>query len=321
MKIFVYRRVVFVVLVALLFSTTPSVTPPAFAINCGAITGGSVTDNGDGNWLLSWNPLADTSDIAYLIVFATSGVGYQSWYNNGDGYTWTWPTTVSPSASTYLISKSSLISFMNTNGIDYVDLSVRKDNPVANCNPLTSLGQVRLLAAPAFTLSSASETTNAASPIAGYTINSTGGAIANYSISPAISNGLSFSTSTGLISGTPTALAATVTYTITATNATGTANATFSLTVNADPAIAAAAAAARLAEIARLASEAESARRAKEQKEITELLSLVPVIAGLSLSLGELTFTFLTREKCVKDGSVRYVKQGTNCAKGYVKKR
>ena len=49
MKIFVYRRVVFVVLAALLFSTTPSVTPPAFAINCGAITGGSVTDNGDGN--------------------------------------------------------------------------------------------------------------------------------------------------------------------------------------------------------------------------------------------------------------------------------
>jgi hypothetical protein len=53
--------------------------------------------------------------------------------------------------------------------------------------------------------SRASETATVGSAIAGYTISSNGGAIASYSISPAIGNGLSFSTTTGLISGRPTA--------------------------------------------------------------------------------------------------------------------
>ena len=67
----------------------------------------------------------------------------------------------------------------------------------------------------------------------GYTISSTGGTIASYSISPAISNtpGLVFSTSTGLISGTPTTAATSFTYTVTATNATNSATRTFAITV------------------------------------------------------------------------------------------
>jgi uncharacterized repeat protein (TIGR02543 family) len=90
------------------------------------------------------------------------------------------------------------------------------------------------LAAPAFTLSIASVSATTGSAITGYTITSTGGAIASYSISPAISNGtLSFNTSTGLLSGTPNTAASATTYTITATNATSTATQTFSLTVNA----------------------------------------------------------------------------------------
>jgi uncharacterized repeat protein (TIGR02543 family) len=90
------------------------------------------------------------------------------------------------------------------------------------------------LAAPAFTLSTASVSATSGSAITSYTISSTGGAIASYSISPAISNGtLSFNTSTGLLSGTPNTAASAVTYTITATNATSTATRTFSLTVNA----------------------------------------------------------------------------------------
>jgi len=90
------------------------------------------------------------------------------------------------------------------------------------------------LAAPAFTLSTASVSATSGSAITSYTISSTGGAIASYSISPGISNGtLSFNTSTGLLSGTPNTAASAVTYTITATNATSAATRTFSLTVNA----------------------------------------------------------------------------------------
>ena len=86
--------------------------------------------------------------------------------------------------------------------------------------------------APAFTLSSASITATTGSAISSYSISSTGGPIASYAISPAVGNGLSFSTSTGLISGTPTSAASVTTYTITATNSTSTATQTFSLTIN-----------------------------------------------------------------------------------------
>jgi uncharacterized repeat protein (TIGR02543 family) len=92
------------------------------------------------------------------------------------------------------------------------------------------------LLAPAFTLSSSSETATAGTAITGYTISSTGGDIASYSISPSIGNGLSFSAVTGRITGTPTAAASLVTYTITARNATSPdATRTFAITVNPAP--------------------------------------------------------------------------------------
>lgn len=87
------------------------------------------------------------------------------------------------------------------------------------------------LAAPAFTLSSASETKTVNNAITGYTVTSSGGAIASYSISPTAPAGLTFSTSTGLLSGTPTSVASATAYTITATNASGSATQTFTLTV------------------------------------------------------------------------------------------
>ncbi len=85
---------------------------------------------------------------------------------------------------------------------------------------------------PSFTLSSSSETATVGQSINGYSISSIGGAIASYSITPAISNGLSFDTSTGLVSGTPENSAESVTYTITGLNETGSATRTFVLVVN-----------------------------------------------------------------------------------------
>jgi hypothetical protein len=88
------------------------------------------------------------------------------------------------------------------------------------------------LAAPAFTLSSSSETRTANIAATGFTISSTGGAIANFAIN-ATPAGMSFSTSTGALTGTPTSVAAATAYTVTATNATGSAIRTFTLTVEA----------------------------------------------------------------------------------------
>lgn len=90
------------------------------------------------------------------------------------------------------------------------------------------------LAAPAFTLSSSSSSeSRVVNTVAtGFTIASTGGAIASYAISETPA-GMSFSTSTGALSGTPTTVAGATTYTITATNGSGSATQTFSFTVTA----------------------------------------------------------------------------------------
>ncbi|MGO8792145.1 MAG: putative Ig domain-containing protein [Terriglobia bacterium] len=61
---------------------------------------------------------------------------------------------------------------------------------------------------------------------------STGGAATSYSVSPALPAGLSLSTNTGVISGTPTAVTATASYTVTASNSAGNTTATLTITVN-----------------------------------------------------------------------------------------
>jgi hypothetical protein len=169
------------------------------------------------------------------------------------------------------------------------------------------------MAAPTMTLSRNSETVNAGTAISGYTVTSTGSP--TYSISPDISvtpaNGISFNTTTGLVSGTPSAGAAAVTYTITATNAGGFVTATYSLTANAAPVATTNNQAER---------EADAARKAKEQKELMEILALIPSIGQLTLSLGETTQS-LYSTKCVKGKTTKYVKYGAKCPKGYVKKK
>ncbi|HLA56993.1 MAG TPA: putative Ig domain-containing protein, partial [Flavobacterium sp.] len=59
-----------------------------------------------------------------------------------------------------------------------------------------------------------------------------GGAVVNYSVSPALPAGLSLNATTGVISGTPTAITTTATYTITATNSGGNISFGVVITVN-----------------------------------------------------------------------------------------
>jgi len=62
-----------------------------------------------------------------------------------------------------------------------------------------------------------------------------GGTVVSYSISPSLPAGLSFNANTGVISGTPTILSPTTTYTIIATNTGGSTATTLSITVNEIP--------------------------------------------------------------------------------------
>ena len=179
-----------------------------------------------------------------------------------------------------------------------------------------ALSRYLILRVPIFTLSTTSETASAGSAVTGYVITSSGGAIDSYSISPAVSNGLSFDASTGLISGTPITTASNVIFTITGINSSGTTSATYSLTVNPNPAVAQAA-----AEAARVAAANSAAEAAKKQKELMGLLSVIPSIAGLSVNIGDLANSLLIEQKCTKGKRVKYVKNGASCPRGYAKKK
>ena len=84
---------------------------------------------------------------------------------------------------------------------------------------------------PAFTLSASTETRTVNTLATGFTVTSTGGP-ATFSISPAAPAGMTFNTVTGAFSGTPTAAAAAVNYTVAASNETGSATRVFSFTVS-----------------------------------------------------------------------------------------
>ena len=101
----------------------------------------------------------------------------------------------------------------------------------ASGNGSTSLTITVNPAAPRISYSPASQSYTVGTAIGAWTPANTGGAATTWSISPALSAGLSLSTSTGQITGTPTAARATTSYTVTASNAGGSGTASITLTV------------------------------------------------------------------------------------------
>lgn len=89
------------------------------------------------------------------------------------------------------------------------------------------------LAIPSFAYSPSSNVYTVGAAITNKTPISSGGAITSYSITPGLPGGLSFNTSTGVISGTPAATSSNTTYTITGVNASGSGTTTISIQVNA----------------------------------------------------------------------------------------
>ena len=90
---------------------------------------------------------------------------------------------------------------------------------------------VQRIARPVIALSATTETVIQNVAMNGYTVTSSGGIIASYSLTGTLPAGLSFSTTTGRITGTPTATQTATTYTVSATNNSGSGTATFTLTV------------------------------------------------------------------------------------------
>ena len=151
-------------------------------------------------------------------------------------------TIVNQGASSPTVVKGTSSATVDTNTVAVTGLSagtaykayvVVKDSS-GNVSLVSTISLTTAVANPAFTLSASSETRTYSTSGTAFTINSTGGLIASYSIS-ATPAGMSFDTSTGALTGAPTTIAAATTYTVTATNVSGTATRTFVLTVTARP--------------------------------------------------------------------------------------
>jgi hypothetical protein len=102
---------------------------------------------------------------------------------------------------------------------------------VLNSASLTRVGDLPPSAL-SYTPSSASGTVG--TPISSFTPAVTG-TVASYEVSPALPLGLTLNTSSGVISGTPSAAASSADYTVTATNGTGSTTATVTIEVAAAP--------------------------------------------------------------------------------------
>lgn len=136
--------------------------------------------------------------------------------------------TSSATASANTVSVTGL-----TAGTAYKAYVVVRDSS-GNVSSISTISLTTVVASPAFTLSSSSETRTYGTTGTAFSAISTGGLVASYSIS-ATPAGMSFDTSTGTLTGAPTTIATATSYTITATNVSGTATRTFVLTVTARP--------------------------------------------------------------------------------------
>jgi hypothetical protein len=147
----------------------------------------------------------------------TAPLSYQ-WQKNGVAITGaTSATYTTPATSTADSGSSYRVVVNNSAG------SATSNAATLTVNPA--------LQAPNPSYSPNSQTFTVGTAITTWTPSNAGGTAASWSISPALPAGLSFSSATGAISGTPSASSVATTYTVTATNAAGNGTTTITVTV------------------------------------------------------------------------------------------
>ena len=173
-------------------------------------------------------PEAPLSGSVSLTFSPTDGSTATVWtMTDATSATFNYEVGSDPTTITNVVSGAAL-SFTTYNvTISYQDAF---SNPIAS----TTNTNIQTLAPPAITLSQSDYNGVINVALTAISTINTGGIITAYAISPTLPSGLSFSTSTGVISGTPTVALSQTQFTITAINAAGSGAVNFNLFIDID---------------------------------------------------------------------------------------
>ena len=173
-------------------------------------------------------PEAPLSGSVSLTFSPTDGSTATVWtMTDATSATFSYEVGSDPTTITNVVSGAAL-SFTTYNvTISYQDTF---SNPIASSTNIN----IQTLAPPAITLIQSDYNGVINVALTAISTTNTGGTITSYAISPTLPSGLSFSTSTGVISGTPTVALTQTQFTITAINAAGSGAVNFNLFIDID---------------------------------------------------------------------------------------
>ena len=170
-------------------------SPDSFTLTIGTAMTNSVTPTFSGDPVTSWS----------ISPSLPNGISFGA--NNGT--LWGTPTIISAS-TTYTVTA------VNNGGSGTTTVTI----------------QVNDIAPSSITYSPSSLSLAMDATMNPLTPTSSGGAVTSWTVSPTLPNGLNIDSSTGTISGTPTAMSPSASYTVTATNTGGSATATLTIVVH-----------------------------------------------------------------------------------------
>ncbi|MAF93370.1 hypothetical protein CMO85_01745, partial [Candidatus Woesearchaeota archaeon] len=181
----------------------------------------AVNDVAPSSITYSPSSLSLTKDVTMSAVTPTSSGGAVT----------SWSITPSLPAGLSFSTSTGAISGTPTSITSSTSFTVTASNTGGSATAIVTI-QVNMAPPSSITYSPSSLTLAKGVSMTTVTPTASGGAVSSWSITPSLPSGLTFDTSTGAISGTPTAVSSSTAYTVTATNAGGSGTATVTIAVN-----------------------------------------------------------------------------------------
>ena len=175
-----------------------------------------------------------TENIVVTITFSEPVTGFTSadLTVGGTSTGWSKGSAVSVSSSVYTVTLTPSSASTGSLTLD-VGANTVLDNSGNNNTAATrkTLMIINTVAAPNISYSTSTINGVVSTVITSLTPSNSGGMVDTWTVSPALPSGLRINSSTGVISGTPTATSASASYTVTGTNVTGSSTATVTVVV------------------------------------------------------------------------------------------